>query len=209
MRISDVAALLMTSSEPWTFRIGSDGAADDPRRGRARGGTSWTTSTCAHQWPCADGSRRMVHRGMAMRARRMQDASVRFCKDHLAPGESVVLAGWSLGGGTIICLAAQLASRGIPVDSVHVLGTPRLGNARFAAWYDDLSGLGKKTTRYATPCDPVPWLPHTLYRHLGHRYEIVPCERKNPIRHHDLAAYVEGFYRARDASLYEDDPHIS
>lgn len=134
-----------------------------------------------------------VHRGFAARAERLcaERDLLEFCEAH-AP---VTLAGYSLGAGACVCVASALELHGVAVRSVHLYGAPRVGDARFAAWYD--GRLGRRTRRYETPRDPVTMLPRHL--HAVGRRVAVPCERKGAFgfAHHDLRAYASGLRSAR------------
>lgn len=211
MRASDVVALLMASSRPWSFhpptettpplvlatgtRNARDLLDDLDVRGRA--------------WP-PDAPRGVVHRGIGGRAERMGRDLEELCA---AAGAPVVLGGWSLGGGAVLCLAAHLAERGVPVAEVHVFGAPCVADAPFARWYDDgaAAALGARTYRYRTPRDPVPALRHPLYRHVGHRAVRVPWKARSPLAHHDLRSYYAGLLAGGEAVDLDvgGAPHIS
>ena len=97
--------------------------------------------------PGADAGRRtVVHRGISSRALRMCREVER---DLLhAGGESppLVLAGWSLGGGSVICLAAHLASLGVPIRSTS--SAPRI-RAPPLSWHAEEAA--RRSARGGTP----------------------------------------------------------
>ena len=140
-----------------------------------------------------------VHCGMFTRTMRMWDDVEGFCRDE----SSVVLAGYSLGGGVSVLLAAMLETRGVHVHSVHTFGAPRVGDAGFAAWYRR-KGLHARTLRYTTPKDPVPSLP-PHWPTVGRRV-AVPCAKSGRLAHHDLRAYLRGVHARRHVKLHVTPP---
>ena len=137
--------------------------------------------------PYADG---LVHCGMYARAIRLLPEVEDFARAH----PSVHLAGWSLGGGCAVHLAAMLRKTGVRVSSVTTFGAPRCADDDFARWYAS-SGLGSRTTRFVTPRDPIPSLPRgDRFVHVGHR-RLVPCRARGWLSHHDLSRYYEGLLR--------------
>lgn len=197
MRVSDVVALLMTTSQPWKFfprttttppmivatgtRNVRDLLDDIDIRGRT--------------WPPGleppPQQRRLVHRGISGRTLRMcRDVeNVLLKDDELQP---LLLAGWSLGGGSVLCLASHLIQCDIPIHSVYTFGAPCIANDAFVSWYDEEAHLKERTWRYVTPRDPIPRLKHPLYKHVGQDRILIPCTSQNPIVHHDLRSYYVG-----------------
>ena len=139
-----------------------------------------------------------VHRGFASRTLRLwrRDPQLRaFCLSHR---ESLCLTGWSLGGAVCICLSALLKEQyGIRVGDVRVFGCPRVGDADFAAWYEE-NGLWRRTLRVEMPCDPVARLPRGPFVHVG-RGQVLemtggqeaaqPGPNRTLWQHHDLNVY--------------------
>ena len=132
-----------------------------------------------------------VHCGMYTRTLRLWDDVEAFCHGE----SSLVLAGYSLGGGVSVLLASMLAREGVDVRGVYTFGAPRVGDARFAAWYA-AHGLDARTWAYATPRDPVPSLP-PRWSAVGRRI-VVPCDPElGPIAQHDLRVYLRGVHALR------------
>lgn len=164
-------------------------------------------------WPVPGGGR--VHCGIAQRTQRLWDEEEAFRRFCTAPHpQPLVLTGWSLGGGVCVALAARLRAEGVPVAAVHTFGAPRVGDARFRAWYER---EGPPTTRYVTPRDPVPSVPRH-YVHVGGQVEV-PCRKRRWLQHHDLRAYLRGAHMlqrragrpkeeaAKDQSRDDDDEY--
>ena len=80
----------------------------------------------------------------------------------------VIVTGHSLGAALAIETARLLVRLGRPVEAVYTFGGPRVGNAGFAALYNEV--LKDKTFRVVHEEDIVPRLPfwHWGYRHVGH-----------------------------------------
>ena len=140
-------------------------------------------------WSGGDGK---VHCGIFSRTLRMWDDVETFCHDE---SSSLVLAGYSLGGGVSVLLASMLERQGVDVQAVYTFGAPRVGDAGFARWYA-ARGLAARTWTYATPRDPVPSLPPN-WPSLGRRVDV-PCDPANgPIAQHDLRLYLRGVHALR------------
>ena len=149
-----------------------------------------------------------VHRGFAQRTLRLwrDDATLRrACTGYRARKRGVVLCGWSLGGGTCVCLAAMLhAQYGTPIVAVRTFGAPNAGNPAFAKWYAD-AGLGQRTIRYEVPCDPVAGLlREPTFAPVGTRV-LVPCaSRGGVLAQHDLRLYRQGVLDLEDGGRPEE-----
>jgi pimeloyl-ACP methyl ester carboxylesterase len=139
-----------------------------------------------------------VHCGMFSRTLRMWDDVETFCHDERS---SLVLAGYSLGGGVSMLLASMLARQGVDVQGVYTFGAPRVGDTEFAKWYA-ACGLGDRTRTYVTPRDPVPLLPPN-WPTVGRRI-LVPCDASNgPIAQHDLRLYLRGVHALRQTGTFD------
>jgi len=87
----------------------------------------------------------------------------------------LVIAGHSLGGA-VAALAAERASRDVPVEAVYTFGMPRTGGEQFKTRYDNL--LGSKTYRLVHGRDLVASIPPSVpavapYRHVG---RLLQCD---------------------------------
>ncbi|WP_343675958.1 lipase family protein [Paraburkholderia heleia] len=100
-----------------------------------------------------------VHAGFAHAARGLHEAVDNWLKETIAPGTQLILTGHSLGAA----IATLFASRCTP-NALVTFGSPRVGNATFAA---TLHGVG--ITRYVDCCDLVTDLPPPIggYVHAG------------------------------------------
>lgn len=82
---------------------------------------------------------------------------------------TIDLAGHSRGGAMVTLLASLMAVNAAPgyLGDIITFGCPRVGDARFADWYDDR--LGQKTMRLVHCADGVPYLPTRLlgYSNMG------------------------------------------
>ena len=86
----------------------------------------------------------------------------------------VWLTGHSLGGATATLLSHRLAAAGVTVAPVYTFGSPRVGNASFAAGYTQVQW------RIVDSIDAVPHAPPFFwYRHVGQEV-LVGQERTSP-----------------------------
>ena len=201
MRASDLVALLMTTSQPWAFHSAT---ATTPPMVLATGTRNARDllddiDVRGRLWPPLSREKgRAVHRGISGRALRMRREVESLCVDATDP---LVLAGWSLGGGSVMCLAAHLVTCDVPIHSVHIFGSPGIASAAFASWYAQEARLEGRTWRYVTPRDPVPLLRYPFHRHVGGSPILIPCSSRNPIAHHDLATYYRGLVAHADVDV--------
>jgi hypothetical protein len=79
----------------------------------------------------------------------------------------VEISGHSLGGALSTLLAVELDALGFRVASVTTFGSPRVGDFRFAEYYNHV--LGSRTLRLTHAHDAVPALPPRLlgYQHVA------------------------------------------
>ena len=84
--------------------------------------------------------------------------------EHVVGDSAITITGHSLGGAVATLAAMSFAGQ---VDRVVTFGSPRVGDATFAASYKE-RGLVEKTTRYVNESDLVPFVPGLLagYRHV-------------------------------------------
>lgn len=111
----------------------------------------------------------------------------------------VVVTGHSLGGALATLCAQFLAGRGYGVAPVYTFGSPRVGNADFAAAYTPTQ------FRLVNDDDPVPWLPAGWgYRHVGEERWI---DADGTIRPVGLRRFFGGLWSrvlARDVKICAD-----
>jgi hypothetical protein len=77
--------------------------------------------------------------------------------------ENVIIVGHSLGGGVATIAAFDMALLGKNV-SVATFGSPRVGNAKFAARYNTAV---PRTWRFVDPQDPIPRVPTIGFKHVA------------------------------------------
>jgi predicted lipase len=79
----------------------------------------------------------------------------------------VEITGHSLGGALSTLLAVELEALGFRIARVTTFGSPRVGDWRFADYYDEK--LGDRTHRFTHAHDAVPSLPPRLlgYHHVA------------------------------------------
>ena len=105
----------------------------------------------------------------------MEDA--RAAWDWLArqhPGRARYIFGHSLGGALAIICALDLSMMNLPIAGVYTFGQPRVGDAAFAAHYNN--ELRDLTFRVVNQNDIVPRTPGVLmgYRHCGNEVFMQP-----------------------------------
>src|SRR5262249_47569136 len=100
-----------------------------------------------------------VHRGFYHAAQSVWSQVQEALKD-LAPGKKVIFTGHSLGAALAQIASLQYADGGGQVEGVYTYGTPRVGDAKFAAHYDRL--LGEKTFQHVNNRDIVSRVPPAL-----------------------------------------------
>ena len=131
----------------------------------------------------------------------------------------IYITGHSLGGALAILAALELNYQKLKPELVVTFGQPRVGNAAFAACYNEL--LGDRTIHVINAADPVPLLPPLLagYRDEGNevflsrgrRWKLNPSIGFELIsdvlgifdnwRHHKLALLPNHFIKAYQERL--------
>jgi hypothetical protein len=119
-----------------------------------------------------------VHLGFSLRAAEILPHIRNAWESYDHP--QIDFAGHSRGGALCTLLAALFCaheSRHI-VAEVITFGSPRIGDARFADWYD--SALGSRTMRFVHCADMVPYLP-TRLRGYANQGSLVYIDRAGRI----------------------------
>lgn len=111
-----------------------------------------------------------VHSGFAKGWEERRTVILKAVADALSahPSYKVVVSGHSIGGAVGTLAVAELRSMGINAD-VYSYGSPRVGNAAFAAFVTAQNG---GSHRLAHENDPVPQIPPTWigYQHTSPEY---------------------------------------
>jgi hypothetical protein len=105
-----------------------------------------------------------IHKGFNASARRLWLSIMETVLDALDDGFGIYLGGHSLGAGVVTALAARMWSRGIPVDGVLAMASPRVGDWKFSRQLRPIHILRTQNNR-----DPVSHLPAFWfgYAHAG------------------------------------------
>lgn len=154
---------------PQTDTHGYLAEADDGILLAFRGSLSipnWLVNLSFDRVPCSFGSRvaGTVHAGFA---RAWHEVRPQVLPWVLArPRGPLRITGHSLGGALALLAAMDLAALGLPVETVHTFGAPRVGDAAFASFQP------LPVERWVNAQDPVPLVPwsQTLlggYQQLG------------------------------------------
>lgn len=79
------------------------------------------------------------------------------------------VAGHSLGAAFATFAALQLISEGVSVTDLYTFGSPRLGDIRFAGWFDSYIKTNSKN-RVTHARDSVPHIPSNVagFHHTTH-----------------------------------------
>jgi pimeloyl-ACP methyl ester carboxylesterase len=106
-----------------------------------------------------------VHRGFLRAADAIMGDVLRAIEPH--SDMPIMVVGHSLGGAIATLVAHRLSHANELVAQVHTFGSPRMGDALFAAAYN--RDLRHVTTRHQNCCDIVTCVPSVLqgYRHVG------------------------------------------
>lgn len=69
------------------------------------------------------------------------------------------MTGHSLGAALATLATAHLMANKYKVNEFYNFGSPRVGDAKFTAWFNDLYGVSRFKARVTHHRDPVPHLP--------------------------------------------------
>ncbi|RSL38138.1 hypothetical protein CEP53_015139 [Fusarium sp. AF-6] len=131
---------------------------------------NWLTNVDFGQSSCSYARNCAVHTGFRNAweeiAQRARDAVAKARAAN--PSYKVIATGHSLGGAVATLGAADLRSKGTPVD-IYSFGAPRVGNAELSAFITAQAGFEFRVTHGR---DPVPRLPPIVfgYRHTSPEY---------------------------------------
>ena len=108
-----------------------------------------------------------IHSGFKASARRLWLAGV--CEALIEAVEDdhrILIGGHSLGAATAIDIAARTWARGLPVDGVLAMNSPRVGDWKFAKAMESINVIRTQNNR-----DPVSHVPSALsgFKHTGRR----------------------------------------
>ncbi|WP_052487530.1 lipase family protein [Gordoniibacillus kamchatkensis] len=131
-----------------------------------------------------------THRGFTELYERTLRPQLTAALGRLSPKKRLIMCGHSLGGALVTLAAPDMARHtrfGAPL--VYTYGSPKVGNAEFAAAYGRIVG---STTRVAGVHDLVPGFPPSAgkaYVPVG-RLLTVSFRYANPVANHDIRSYA-------------------
>ena len=156
-----------------------------------------------------DAGRVRIHRGFHLALDAVWEELEATVAAPLEEGRTLWLTGHSLGGALANLAAWRWHRAGIPVAGVVTFAAPKLGDAAFAADFEQR--LGRRSQQWSTALDPTPRLPEKAkgeayvklgVTHVVHASGVAELDTEqrmtsvpNPLAHR-TSAYLNYLYRA-------------